>query len=303
MNNFGALPIFVAVIESGGFSSAARKLGISKSAVSKRITQLEHTLGVRLLHRTTRRLSLTEAGERYFEYATRAVASAADAEDAVAQLQGKPQGRLRIHTLMSFGHLHVAPIIPEFLKRYPDIHINMVMDDKVVDLVEGGFDVAIRAGEQPDSSLVARKLSPCRSVLCASPDYVANWGRPKTPSELLEHNCVVYSYSNSANEWTFTRQSRSEKILVSGNYQVNNSEALRETLLKGIGIGRVPTFIVGPDLISGRLIPLLNTYEMPSRMLYAVFPERQYLPAKVRVFLDFAIERFGGDEPYWDVSV
>ncbi len=300
MESFGSIPVFVAVVESGGFSSAALKLGISKSAVSKRITQLENQLGVRLLHRTTRRLSLTEAGERYFENAAKALACANDAEDAAVQLQGNPQGLLRIHALMSFGRLHLAPLIPEFIERFPDIHIDLVLEDRAVDLIEGGFDVAIRVGVLPDSTMITRKLAPLRSVICASPEYVARNGKPKSPAELIEHNCLLYSYSVS--EWTFMDQSGAETVKVSGNYRVNKSEARREALLQGVGIGRVPTFIVGPDLESGRLVHLLDSYQMPAKTLYSVFPERQHLPAKVRAFLDFAVEHFGGDKPYWDAQ-
>ena len=296
----GAIPVFVAVVENGGFSAAARKLGISKSAVSKRINQLEDHLGVRLLHRTTRKLSLTEAGERYLEHAAEALAAANRAEDAVTELQGEPQGQLRICSPMSFGRLHVAPLIPKLLKRYPKLQIDLVMDDRKVDLVAGGFDVAIRAGNLPASTLIARKLAPVRQVLCASPDYIDRYDRPGTPAELSGHNCVLYSYSSDAGEWTLIGESGPETVTVSGSYQVNNSEALLEALREGIGIGRLPTFVAGPDLKAGRLVKLFESYRIPEFTLYAVFPEREYLPAKLRVFLDFAIEYFGGDEPYWD---
>ncbi len=301
MEGFGAIPIFVAVVENGSFSQAADKLGISKSAVSKRITQLENQLGVRLLNRTTRRLSLTEAGERYFSHAALALACANDAEDAATQLQNEPQGRLRINVPMAFGRLHIAPLIPEFLKRYPGIHIDLVMDDGPVNLVEGRFDAAIRAGDLPDSTLIARKLMPLHSVLCASQEYTDRHGKPVLPNELAEHNCLLYSWS--ASEWTFFIDGKQETVSVSGNYSVNNSEALREALLQGTGIGRLPTFIAGPDLRSGKLVQLLGSYKMPSKSLYSVFPQREHLPAKVRAFLDFAVERLGGDKPWWDEEV
>ncbi len=300
MDSFGAIPVFVAVVESGGFSPAARFLGISKSAVSKRITQLEEQLGVKLLHRTTRKLSLTEAGEHYFEHARKANKAARDAEDAVAQLQGEPQGRLRINTPMSFGRLHMAPMIPEFLKRYPKISIDLVMDDKVVDLVSGGFDIAIRSGELADSSLIARRLAPLNSVLCASPEYLAAHTYPEQLNDLIHHNCLSFSYSNDVKEWTFIKEGCSQNIIVSGNYQVNNSEALRDAVLQGVGIARLPTFVAGPDIKSGKLIALFSEYKMPSQVINAVLIERQYMPAKVRVFLDFSIQFFGSGTPYWD---
>ena len=300
MAGFGAIPVFVAVVENGGFSAAARTLGISKSAVSKRINHLEAHLGVRLLHRTTRKLSLTEAGERYFEHAAQALTAAGQAEDAVTELQGEPQGNLKISSPMSFGRLHVAPLIPKLLQRYPKLQIDLVMDDRKVDLVAGGFDVAIRAGNLPASTLIARKLAPLRQVLCASPDYIDRYDRPGTPAELSSHNCLLYSYSSDANEWTLIGEGGPETVTVSGSYQVNNSEALLEALREGIGIGRLPTFVAGPDLKTGRLVKLFESYSLPDFTLYAVFPERQYLPAKVRAFLDFAIEYIGGDQPYWD---
>ena len=301
MDEFGAIPVFVAVVKSGGFSAAARALGVSKSAVSKRINLLEKSLGVRLLHRTTRKLSLTEAGERYYEHASQALISAGQAEDAVMELQGDPQGKLRISSPMSFGRLHVAPLIPKLLQRYPKLQVEQVMDDKKTDLVAAGFDIAIRSGRLPDSTLIARKLAPLRQVICASPDYLDRNGLPDAPTELSGHNCVLFSYSSDANKWTLCEQDQSQSVLVSGNYRVNNSEALLEALLAGVGIGRLPTFVAGPDLKAGRLIQLFQTYQIPDQTFYAVFPERQYLPAKVRAFLDFAIENFGGDEPYWDV--
>jgi len=300
MEGFSAIPVFIAVVERGGFSPAAKLLGISKSAVSKRINQLEQNLGVKLLHRTTRKISLTEAGEHFFEHAEIANNAAKDAEDAVAQLQGEPQGRLRINTPMSFGRLHIAPLIPAFLKRYPKISIDMVMSDEVIDLVGSGFDVAIRSGNLVDSNLIARKLAPLRSVLCASPEYLEKYGYPKSLADLKQHNCVLFSFSRDLREWTFNKEGLSEAIEIRGNYQVNNSEALQEALLQGIGIGRLPTFVASTEIKAGRLTPLFPEYEMLEQSIYAVFLERQYMPAKVRAFLDFAIEYLGDDEPYWE---
>ncbi len=301
MEGFGAIPVFVAVVRSGGFSAAARTLGISKSAVSKRVNRLESSLGVRLLHRTTRKLSLTEAGQRYYEHASQALMSANQAEDAVTEMQGEPQGKLRISSPMSFGRLHVAPLIPKFLKWYPKLELDLLMDDREIDLVAEGFDLGIRSSAQlPDSTLVARKLAPLRQVICASPEYIERCGRPITADALLKHNCVLFSYAGDANEWTLERGGETFVVGVSGNYRVNNSEALVEALREGTGIGRLPTFVAGPDLKAGRLVKLLEGYRIPDLGFYAVFPEREYMPAKVRAFLDFAVESFGGDTPYWD---
>ena len=202
---------------------------------------------------------------------------------------------------MSFGRLHVAPLIPRFLQRYPKLQIDLVMDDKNVDLVAAGVDVAIRAGDMPNSTLIARKLAPLRQVLCASPSYIERYGMPVTPSELCNHNCILFSYSGDANEWALNKDGQSDVVMVSGSYRVNNSEAILEALLDGIGIGRLPTFVAGPDLKAGNLVRVLDSYHLPNHTFYAVFPERQYMPAKVRALLDFAVEYFGGEQPYWDI--
>ena len=302
MNEFAVIPVFIAVVENGGFTAASRTLGVSKSAVSKRINQLENHLGVLLLQRTTRKLSLTEAGERYYEHAAQALSAAGKAEDAVTELQGEPQGKLKISSPMSFGRLHVAPMVPKLIQRNPKLQIELVMDDRSTDLVADGFDVAIRShsGNMPDSTLIARKLAPMHQVLCASPSYIDRYGLPITPSELCNRNCILFSHSSDSNEWTLNNGGNSEVVSVSGNYRVNNSEAILEALKEGVGIGRIPTFIAGPDLNAGNLVRVLDSYHIPAHTFYAVFPERKYLPAKVRAFVDFSIEYFGGDQPYWD---
>lgn len=296
------MPVFVAVIDAGSFTGAADRLGVTKSAVSRRIADLEDDLGVRLLHRTTRRLRLTEPGERYLEYARRALSEAQAAEDAATSLQDRPRGRLRVNTPMSFGRLHVAPSVPAFLAQYPDIHVEMTMEDRTVDLVEGGYDVGIRVGVLAESSLIARRLAPSRNVVCAAAAYVERHAPVDTPRDLIEHNCLRYAYFSEANEWTFTRGDQREVIRVSGSYQVNNSEALREAALAGVGVVRVPLFVVGDDLRRGRLKRLLPGYEMPAQYVHAVWPARAYLPRKVRVFIDFLRERIGGDAPVWEVG-
>lgn len=306
MESFNAIPIFVAVAEQNGFSPAARELGISKSAVSKRISLLEDQLGVRLFHRTTRRLSLTEAGERFYEHAAQATRAAQCAEDAVGELQGEPRGLLKILVPMSFGLLHVAPLIPSFLQRYPNTRIDLVMDDSPIHLIKDGFDLAICAGDLPDSSLISRKLANIHSQVCCSPDfYKRNKHNLESPLSLRDMNCILYSHSANADFWEFytgETQSPAFQINVSGNYQVNNSEALKEAVIKGAGIGRLPSFVAGKHLKNGELIQLFPEYRMPTKPIQAVYPERHYMPAKVKAFLDFAIQYFGDDKPYWDIS-
>ncbi|EJC6803861.1 LysR family transcriptional regulator [Vibrio parahaemolyticus] len=300
MNAIASLPVFVAVVECGSFSLAAKQLNLTKSAISKRINQLEDDLGIRLLNRTTRKLSLTETGERYFEYASQALNLAQQGVDAVSELQGSPQGRLKITVPMSFGVLHIAPLISEFLARYPKIEVDLNLEDKMVDLVKDGFDLGIRIGELTSSNLIAKRLAPCKSVLCASPDYLAEFGTPQKPSDLVSHNCLRYSYFRGGVEWMFINNGSEYKVLPKGNFIVNNSEAIRQLLLRGSGIAQLPTFIAGRDFAAGNLKPVMEEYSLPEHAIYAVFPERKHMPLKVRAFIDFISEKLGTDLPYWD---
>lgn len=291
MEHFSALPIFVTVVECGSFSLAGQKLGLSKSAVSKRITLLEQSLGIQLLRRTTRSLSLTEAGARYFDYVRPAVKLAEEGLDAISELQQAPQGNLRFAVPMVFGRLHIAPLIPEFLRRYPKIQLQMQMDDKTTDLIAGGFDLAIRIGELPDSSLIARKIAPCLSVICASPEYIARHSAPQMPQQLSQHNCLFYSYFRDGVEWNFLSPQGSTRIQPNGNYQVNNSDAIHQATLDGVGIANLPRFMVDADLQAGRLQALLADHPLPEHGIYAVYPQRKHLPTKVNVLIEFLMEK------------
>lgn len=296
MDHFSALPIFVSVVECGSFSAAGQKLGLSKSAISKRITQLEQHLGIQLLQRTTRSLSLTDAGARYFEYIRPAVQLTQEGLDAISELQQTPKGNLRISVPMVFGRLYIAPLIAEFLKRYPDIQLQMQMDDKTTDLIAGGFDLAIRIGELPDSSLIARKIVPCLSVICASPAYLAQHGLPMVPSELTQHNCLFYSYFQDGVEWSFQSPDGMQRIQPKGNYQVNNSDAIHRACLDSLGIANLPRFIVESDLQAGRLQTLLTDYPLPEHGIYAVYPQRKYLPTKVTVLIEFLRDKLANTD-------
>jgi DNA-binding transcriptional LysR family regulator len=305
MESFNAIPVFIAVADSAGFSSAGRELGISKSAVSKRITQLEDQLGARLFHRTTRKLSLTEAGERFYEYAAQANRSAQQAEDAVHELQGEPRGVLKVQLPMTLGQMHITPLIPEFLKQYPHLQIDLIMDDRHINLIEQGYDLAVRAGDMEDSNLIARILSPLHSVVCVSPDYLQTFYQQHQqaldhPTQLEKANCLTYSYSSNADVWQFDLGEQNYKVKVKGNYRVNNSASLKQGLIAGMGVARLPTFIAGESIKKGELVALFQDYTMPSKSLYAVYPERQYLPTKVRVFLDYLIKHLGTNVPSWD---
>jgi DNA-binding transcriptional LysR family regulator len=302
MENLTGMAVFARVAEAKSFTEAARRLGLSKSVVSKQLARLERALGARLLNRTTRRLSLTEAGAAYYEHCARMVAEAEAAEQAVSRLRAVPRGILRVSSPAAFGHLHIAPAIPEFLERFPEVEVELVMNDRLVDLAEEGYDVAIRMVEQPGPNLVARRLAPVRWAVCATRRYLRRHGRPQAPAELARHNCLYYSYMGSGSEWRFSGPQGMESVQVPGNFRVNNSEAVRQAALGHLGVALLPTFTVGPDLQAGRLQSLLPGYDplgVFGSHIHAVYLSNRYLSPKVRAFVDFCVERFGS-EPYWD---
>lgn len=295
--------VFVQVVDSGSFTAAAEKLQMSRAAVSKYVTRLENQLGARLLNRTTRRLSLTEVGRNYYERSRNALLELEEAELEVSRFQGAPRGNLRISVPMSFGILHISPIIAEFLKQYPEVTIDLLLDDRKVDVVDGGFDLAIRISSLPDSSLIARRLAPCRHVICATPGYIEQRGVPKVPADLAEHTIITYRYQESTYEWHFRSAAGKEIVVpVSSSSQMNNSLAIREAVLRHAGITRTPTFVVGPDLASGRLVALLTDFAILEISIYAVYASRQFLSPKVRAFVDFIAERIA-DPPHWDSAL
>lgn len=283
---------FVEVVHRGSFTAAAEKLGLTRSAISKQVAHLENRLRARLLNRTTRRLSVTEVGQAFYASARRGLQEIADAEAVVSTLQAAPRGTLQLNVPMSFGILHVAPAIADFLARFPEVQLDVRLDDRKLDLVETGFDLAIRIGELPDSSLVARALCPCPLVACAAPAYLKRRGRPATPDELRRHEVIIYSYSDAPSQWDFTgRGGQKIAVPVAGRVRMNNSLALREVLLAGAGITVTPRFVVEPDLRAGRLTAVLEDYRLRELTVYAVYPERRHLSPKVRAFVDFIGER------------
>jgi len=299
MEPLSALSAFVRIAETGSVSQAARDLGLSKSAASKKLAALEDRLGARLVNRTTRRLSLTEVGAAFLERAQRVLAELEEAEQAVGRLSAEPRGTLRVSAPMSFGVLHVAPALGGFMTRYPDIAVALDLNDRRVDVVEEGYDVAIRVADLPDSSLVARRLAPARRVVCASPAYWRRRGVPAHPRDLAGHECLIYTYLPAPNEWRFRDAGSPLTVRVDGRLKANNGDALREAAMAGLGVCLAPTFIVGPDLRAGRLAVALEAFEDPAPAIHAVYPHRRHLSAKVRAFVDFLAERFG-PRPYWD---
>lgn len=300
MNSLTDIAVFTQVVDSGSFTAAAEALSLSKSVVSKYVTRLEDRLGARLLNRTTRRLSLTEVGRAFYERSRRALHEIEEAEAEISRLQGEPRGTLRLNTPMSFGILHVAPALPDFLRQYPEVSIDMNLDDRKVDVIEEGFDLSVRISELPDSSLVARRLGPCRHAVVAAPAYLERHGTPTTPDELQHHNVITYRHQEAARNWHFRAQDGTPvSVPVSGSVQTNNSLALREALLGGVGITRTPTFAVGQDIQAGRLRPLLVNYQTLELSIFLVYPQRRHLSPKVRAFVDFFAERIS-NTPDWD---
>lgn len=300
MDTLSDIAVFVQVVDSGSFTAAAERLGLSKSVVSKYVTRLEDHLGARLLNRTTRRLSLTEIGRSFYERSQTGLREIEEAEAEVSRLQGAPRGTLRLNAPMSFGILHIAPAIPAFLAQYPDLSIDMNLDDRQIDLVEEGFDLGIRIAELPDSSLVARRLAPCRHVVCGAPGYFKRRGVPRSPEDLRNHNAINFKYQSSARDWHFiSPDGKAIRVSIAGNIQMNNSLALREALLNEAGLTLTPSFVVGADIRTGKLQAVLSDYKTLELSIYAIYPQHRHLSPKVRAFVDFIADRIT-DTPYWD---
>ncbi len=301
MDRLDSMEAFVRVAECRSFSVAARRMELSKSVVSRQIARLEAHLGARLFHRTTRSLALTEVGQAYYERCTRILAEIEEANLSVSNLQAEPRGRLRVNAPMSFGIHHLAPLIPRFLDRFPHVDVDMAMNDRVVSLVEEGFDIAVRIGRLEDSSLIARHLAPARRVVCASPSYLERRGVPQSPDDLADHCCLSYSNLTASDEWNLcTAEGRRWPVEVRGRLRVNNGDVLREAALSGVGLIMAPTFLCGCDLQAGRLVSVLDQFVPQNIAIHAVYPHSRHLSPKVRAFVDFLAENFG-PRPYWDL--
>lgn len=301
-DNMQEMAIFTQIVTSGGLSAAARDLSLSAAVVSRRLAALEARLGVRLVNRTTRRINLTDEGASYFETCTRILAEIDEADTAISAGQIEPQGVLRVFMSSAFGHQHITPLIPKFAALYPKLQMALSLSDRRVNLIEEGFDIAIRIAELEDSSLAARKLAPNRRVVCASPDYLRRHGTPSTPADLSEHNCLLADWGQGFTQaWDYRGPTgKRGKVRVTGKYACDNWEVLREWALAGLGIALKSTWDVRRHLEEGSLMPLLPGYTFDSDVaIYAVYPHRRHLPAKSRAFIDFLAESFG-PEPYWD---
>ncbi len=289
--DFATLQTFVVVVETGSLSRAAQRLETTTGAVSRRIAALEQRLGLRLLNRSTRKLSLTEAGEQYFEDAGNILRALSDAEDRVTHLSDSPRGNLRVAAPLSFGVRALAPLLPGFSVRYPGLRVSLDLDDRVVDLLGTGADLALRIGPLADSSLVARRICDFRRVICAAPEYLARRGEPDLPADLVGHDCLHYSNIALKDEWAFgDGEGGMQVVEVTGPLCANNGDVLRGAAAGGMGICALPDFIAAEDLAAGRLKSILAGYPGPVLTLWALWPSRRFVPAKVRVFVDHLAE-------------
>ena len=293
MAGLEGLSVFVRTVREGSFSAAARALDLTPSAVSKQIGRLEDHLSVRLFNRTTRRLNLTEEGAAFYERASRILADLEDAAEAVSSLKAIPRGRLRVTLPTAFGIIHLLPALPDYTARYPEVTLEIDLNDRFVNMIEEGFDLALRIGDLEDSSLVGRRLAANRRVLAAAPAYLDRFGAPAGPDDLRDHNCLVYTYRAQRHDWHLVDETGRERVItVTGNLETNNPMMLRAAALDGFGVALLPLWIIGPDIREARLRRVLPQYHWPDSAIHVVYPPGRHLSAKVRSFVDFLVERF-----------
>ncbi|MET0028540.1 MAG: LysR family transcriptional regulator [Candidatus Thiodiazotropha sp.] len=303
MNRLESLESFVAVVESGRFSTAAERLGIGKSVISRRVSELEDHLGALLLHRTTRQLSLTEAGRAFYPRAVQVLEDLSDAEQSVSQAQQELSGRIRLAAPLTFGQLHLAPALTAFMEQHPKVILDADFNDSEVNLIQEGIDLALRIGELADSSMVARPLAPIRLLACASPGYLAKHGIPQTPQDLEQHQGLCYSNMPEPQKWRFIDSTgRGLNIRIPLRMQANNGQILLEAAAAGHGICLTPTFIAYQAILEGRLVRILEDYQSPAATAYAIYPNRRFIPQRVRAFADYLRDLYG-DQPYWDEGI
>ncbi len=292
--NISGMLVFSSVVDEGSFSAAALKLGLSKASVSREVAALEQRLGAQLLRRTTRRMSLTEVGEAFLTRCRRVVEEAEAAELSVSRLQAAPRGEIRIAAPMSFGHLQLAPRMGRFLARYPNVHVDLDLTDRRIDLVREKFDLSVRISQPREQSYVMRRLSSLRALVCATPAYLDSRGTPETPSDLENHNCL--GYASPPETWNFVG---AKQVRTRGNLNADNGDALRRAALEDLGIVYLPTFLIGDDIRAGRFVPLLVEFTDIETDVFAVYPESRHLSPKVRAMIDWLVEELG-PEPDWD---
>ena len=299
MDRFVELSALVRTVDRGSQAAAARELGLTPAMVGRYIQGLEDRLGTRLLNRTTARQSLTEAGAAFYARASAILEQLEEADTVVSERQAEPRGTLRVNAPMSFGSRYLAAAVAEFCERCPGVQVELVLNDRVVDLIEEGYDVAVRIGQLADSGLVARRLATCRLTVCASPAYLARRGWPDAPADLLRHNCLLYAYAGNGGNWRFNGEHGEQEVRLSGNLIANNGDALLAAALAGQGIILQPTFIAAEALRQGGVVPLMPGWRLADSSVYAVYPSARHLAPKVRSFVDYLAGRFR-DPPPWD---
>jgi DNA-binding transcriptional LysR family regulator len=290
---------FVRVVDAGTLTEAARRLSVSKSVVSRRLSDLERVLGVRLVQRSTRRLGLTHTGAAFYERCVGILGDLGEAVDAVTEQTGELKGHLRLAVPVSFGILHLGPALCGFMQKHPGVTLDLDLNDRYVDLVSEGYDMAVRIGRLPDSSLIARKLTTSRRVLCCSPAYAARRGLPAQLADLTAHDCLTYAGATSPLQWQFQVGAEIEPVRVKSRFQASNGDVLRDAAISGLGIAVLPTFLVADAIGRGLLHVVLPDYEPVSGNVYALYPQNRHLSAKVRRLVDHLLAAFG-DPPYWD---
>jgi DNA-binding transcriptional LysR family regulator len=300
MDRLRAFEVFVTVVSRGSFARAADALETSPANVTRYVNELEARLGTRLLNRSSRKLSLTEGGETLYARCKSILDDVAETEGLVSSASIEPRGRLRINAPVSFGILHLAPLWPEFMRKYPRLELDVALIDRVVDIVDEGYDLAIRISRAGSTNQVARKLATSRNILCASPAYLARGGHPTKPADLIGHRCIGYSYAATGAEWRLMDTERKvHTVKVNCHMHTNNGDTARAAALAGQGVIWQPTFLVGNDLRAGALVEVLPEYRLPDIDVLAVYPSRRHLSAKIRAVIDFLVNAFGGVPP-WD---
>lgn len=303
MDRFENMSVFIRVVEAGNISAAADKLGVAKSAVSRRLKELESHLGVELFHRTTRKMNLTDTGRAFYHQAVRILDDVLEAEIATSQAHGTLKGSLKIALPMSFGNMHMNAVISDFLKQHPQIEFDLDFNDREVDLIQEGFDLAIRIGDLPDSSLIARKFASIKTVICASPKYIEEMGEPETVDGLIHHRSLVYSLLRDGDYWNLVdNNGELVKAKVKPYLKASTGEFLRDMAVEGQGIIMIPTFIAYQEIENGKLKTLSADYKTRELNAYAIYPQTRHLSMRVRAFVDFLVDRFSGT-PYWDLCL
>lgn len=293
MDTLNCMRVFAKVVELGSFAAAAERLGVARSVVSKQVVALEERLGVRLINRTTRTLHLTEAGAAYLERCNAILAEVESLESSLGALAESPRGLLRVSAPVSFAISHLGPVLAGYRRQFPEVGVELAVNDRQVDIVEEGYDLALRIARKLESSLVGRRLATARMVLCAAPDYLARRGTPQRLEDLAGHDCIGYTYWGSGDDWQLDDAAgRAVTVRVKPTLRVNNGDVIRAAALEGEGVIFQPSFLVGDDLRAGRLVELLPGYQPLEIGIYAVYPHRKYLSAKVRTFVDYLVERF-----------